>query len=202
MTPTYRTVIQALPMRAERAEILREQTGGAIMYQPPYKTCDNHYIKVLESLHEEDYLVRLEDDASLAPDYQDVLPLCLEAMREHQYSVLMLFCTDMETVYHLPDIGHKIISLDPLCCMSGVGLIYDRRILPDFVQFYKSSPWPGPVHQYGPQDVSVALFLQKHNLKLAAVTPSIIQHEGLDSYLGHAHRGARRSLTFTERYGD
>jgi hypothetical protein len=200
MSNSYFTAIQAVPQREDNFKLLKEQTGGTVFIQPPFLHCDDHYIRLLESVTNEDYLVRLEDDAVLAPDYQTVLEWVLDEMRAMDYSVTMLFATFPEI--QCPDSGHEIKAIRSAFVCSGVALVYDSRIIKPFVEFYKQGPCPTPVHKYGPPDATLGMYLQQENLKLGVLTPSIVQHQEGPSFLGHGWKGARQSHTFRARYGE
>jgi hypothetical protein len=198
MILTYRTVIQAVPPRIDWAKELKEKTGGTIHLQPPFIHVDDHYINVLESVGEEEYLVRLEDDAILAPDYQEILLLALMKMKARNFAALMLFNTFPEI--KALEKGHEVLRINACRVCSGVALVYDTTILKDFIAFYKTGPLPTPVHKFGPPDATLGMFLQKQDYKLGLLNPSIVQHREGESFLGHGWKGARQSQSFWERY--
>jgi glycosyltransferase involved in cell wall biosynthesis len=200
-SPKYHTAIQAVESRRDHAKALQLITGGSIYWQNPQEDVDTTYLRVLESGLGYDYLVRLEDDAILAPDYQKTLEWCFERMAKNGYWAVMLFSNFKELP--TPKRGHKIINIGSTHVCSGVGLIYDCALLRDFIDFYKEAPMPVQSHRLGPPDISLGLYLQSRGLKLGCLSPSIIQHLDDGSELGHGKEGyKRRSHSFTERYGE
>lgn len=196
----YLTAIQTVPQRLDHAKELQAVTDGHLFVQPGYIHCDDNYVRVLESVTEEDYLVRLEDDSILAPDYQEILDWTLEEMKAKDFSAVMLFNTFPEI--QCPTSGHEIVRIEEAFVCSGVALIYDARILPGFIEFYKNGPLPTPVHKWGPPDATLGMYLNKMNLKLGVLNPSIVQHQEGLSFLGHGWKGPRQSHSFKARYGE
>lgn len=199
---TYKIAIQAVPERLEKARGLESVTGGEITLHIPGDQSDETYIRLLRSIGDADYLVRLEDDALLAPDFFDALDYGIQEMKRQNFQVLMLYTNKTKAMKLCPKEGHIVFKHHPLNLGSGVGLVYERKIIEPFIQFYKTRPCPCQHHIYGNHDTSLGMYLDHYHLRMGVITPNIVQHhdEGI-SYLGHSWKTERYSKSFRSRYG-
>ena len=188
-----KVIIQAVPERLANVKVIQSKVPDAKVYID--HTHEGNLISFKKSLalHEDDYVLRLQDDVMLPLGFSDYLPVIEAQMKANDIHVLNLFCLKRKSITEQFDRGLQYAEY-----MNFLGLVatvfspYASKKLIEYAEI--------DTHKKH-DDVFVRNFIHVNKLKSYVHLPNIVQHSlNMVSSVGHPQSKSRQSPYFDKNY--